>query len=357
MRYGFALAVVGLVASLASEAAAQDHVPKDRVVVLRVSAQGTAAALADELEDHLNDAVKKSEKIAVGEQVPADQAPPPQPETEAEARTIAEIHGSQFLVAAKINAAGEERVVVELRVESVEHERYDTARFEAYHTRLGDAVRAVIPLALRDEGLGAEGVELTRAISAGEGVWSKDGSGQPPTETEEPAASNTEPPDPQDPPEDAQPQAAEPSVLSEVGPLSLGAGLALRPLLSSAGDGGVLIGPVAQGRYRLVDGFSVHANAGLMWGAASALELSVGAAFLPLLLDSANLRVGASLEVGAYFSFSGSRDPAFLLRASPALFWAVTKNVGIDVGVLEFGWISGADALTLGGHVRLRYSF
>lgn len=330
--------------------AQDEHAPKDRVVVLHAEGTGTAGASADAFEDYLADAVKQSNKVAVYEQVPLEQAAPPHPQSEAEARTIAEIHGSQFLIAGRLKPGAEERVAVEIHIGSVEHERYDTARFEVFTNRLRDAVLAVVPLALRDEGLGPDGLELTRAIEKGEGAWSKDGKGVP--------EAKEEPEPPKDPaPEVPAPEPVLQSSLSQTGPLSLGAGLALRPLLSSAGEGGVLVGPAAQGRYRLAEGLSVHANLGLIWGAASALELSVGAAFLPLRLDDVNLLMGASAEVGAYFSFSGSRDPALLVRVSPTLFFALSSNLGLDIGVLEFGWISGADALTLGGHVRLRYSF
>lgn len=351
---------------VANRATAQEsHVPRDRVVVLRAAAEGSAADHREALEDALAEGVQKAGKLAVYEQVPGQQEAPPHPDTEAEARTIAEIHGTKFLVAGRLQPLEQERLRIELRVENVAQERFDHVRFDVYPSRLSDAVIAVLPLALRENGLGTDGLALTKSISAGEGVWTQSGQGQ--AVAEPGAGQSSAEQDPgqageqanQEEQSGAQPQTSpsDVSALATTGPLSIGAGVALRPLVTSAGSGGVLVGPIAQGRYRLFDGFSVHANFGLMWGAASALELSAGAAYLPLALESVNLRIGASLEVGAYFSFSGSRDPALLLRASPVLFLALTENVGVDVGLLEFGWLSGADAITLGGHARLRYSF
>lgn len=339
---------------------AQDaHVAKERVVVLRASGEAGAADLAEQIEDYLAEAIKRSGKLAVYEQVPAQQAAPPHPDTEAEARTIAEIHGAQYLVAAQVRALDEDKVAVELRVENVAHERYDTARFETFRARLEDAVLAVVPLALQAEGLGEPGVSLTKAISAGQGEWSPEGRAKTVESAEDPVS------DPQvDAPisEGSEPspsveQSSDGTHLSTMGPHALGAGLGVRPLLRSEGSGGVLLGPVVQGRYRLVDGLSVHANLGLMWGAASALEATAGAAYLPLVIEDVQMRIGASLEAGAYIAFSGSRDPAFVVRASPVLFWALSPSIGLDVGVLEFGWVSGVDALALGGHARVRYSF
>lgn len=138
-------------------------------------------------------------------------------------------------------------------------------------------------------------------------------------------------------------------------------------------DGGLLDVGVRIGRtFEGLDGFEVRGGvdfitgefAGVVRSDGSApavgltgLALHVGAAWLGSFF-TAPIYLGAGVDLGVIFPFTGSRDVGFSGRLSPLVAWRLVENIVLEASVLEVGVLtSGAGVFTLGGSVRASYRF
>lgn len=124
---------------------------------------------------------------------------------------------------------------------------------------------------------------------------------------------------------------------------------------------GVLgIGAVQARLARVLDGtggFELRGGLDVLFGGTSGLAVLVGASYraTPFV---APLHLGAIVELGVSFLFTGPRDAGFVARASAILGWAPVEHFAIEVALPEVGFLSnGPGAVGLGASARLGYRF
>lgn len=135
------------------------------------------------------------------------------------------------------------------------------------------------------------------------------------------------------------------------------AGFGFSGLVASPGSGGALGDFRARAGRAIaqVPGLEPRAGIDLTFGAASSVNLVVGAAYLATPWAHP-VHLGGSAELGVFFATSGSRDPYFLMRVSGNVAWEVLPRFFLEAALPELTYLS-AGALGIGMHVRAGYRF
>ncbi len=104
-------------------------------------------------------------------------------------------------------------------------------------------------------------------------------------------------------------------------------------------------------------GLELRGGLDVMFGGTAGMGLLVGASYQATPLD-APLHIGAVLELGVSFLFTGPRDVGFVGRLSAILSWAPVEHLAIEVSLPELGYFSnGPGAVSVGGSARIGYRF
>ncbi|GAB4197709.1 MAG: hypothetical protein OHK0013_06150 [Sandaracinaceae bacterium] len=104
-------------------------------------------------------------------------------------------------------------------------------------------------------------------------------------------------------------------------------------------------------------GLELRGGLDILFGGTAGLSLVVGASYraTPLV---APFHVGAVLELGVNFLFTGPQDAGFVGRISAIASYAPVEHLTIEVSLPELGYLSnGPGAVMFGGSARIGYRF
>lgn len=104
-------------------------------------------------------------------------------------------------------------------------------------------------------------------------------------------------------------------------------------------------------------GLELRGGLDVMFGGTAGMGLLVGASYQATPI-AAPFHVGASIELGVSFLFTGPRDAGFVGRVSAIASWAPIEHFSIEVSLPELGYLSnGPGAVSVGGSARVGYRF
>lgn len=106
-----------------------------------------------------------------------------------------------------------------------------------------------------------------------------------------------------------------------------------------------------------VDGLEVRAGVDVILGLTSGMDVVVGASWqaTPFLEP---IHIGAIVELGASFVFSGAREVGFAGRVSAIVSWTPIDQFQLEFALPELGVLTnGTGALTMGAALRAGYRF
>ena len=350
----------------------------DRVVL--VSASGDAPLEErDDVEDAIASALGALSHEVLGERVGASTDTAPQ--TANELRAIAELQQAEWALVPIVHDSSSDAYWITLRAGYAIAGRVEELDAEVRRSNQDERLRALLQAMLRPEGLSEDGFALagedgtTReneaAAAAADEEERRRAEEEAARQAEEEAARLAAEE------EEARRQAEEDAALqaqSEAeafanrdrygvadGLTMVQLGMGIKPLVSTGdrGNGGVL-GTIELGvgrGFESVPGLELRGGVDVVFGAASALTLHVGAAYLysPI---TAPLHIGASAGVGLFQTISGQRGPGFLVRATLLVSYNLTGGLYLEASVPEFMWLTnGGGAVALGASLRAGYRF
>ena len=331
----------------------------DRVVVLRATGDAPTLEL-ERIEDAVVEAVRQLHHEALTESAAGfDMAADALPETANEMRAIAELQRAQWVVVPIVHDHGQRAYYLTLRVGYAAQTRVEELDAEVRRAHENRRLEEILRAMLRPEGLGDEALSLAGEDAEGRQVEA---------EAEEEARRQAE--------EEARRQAAEREAAERArreqeafehrdrygtadGLNLVQLGLALRPLLLSGGDGGVLgtfalrIGRGFEG----LDGFELRGGIDFTFGAAAGLSIFGGAAYL-FSPWTTPLHLGASVELGLFRATTGNRRAAFMGRVSAVLAYNLAGGFYVEASLPELMYLSsGGGALSMGvaGRAGVRF--
>lgn len=104
-------------------------------------------------------------------------------------------------------------------------------------------------------------------------------------------------------------------------------------------------------------GLELRGGVDVMFGGTTGLGVLVGASY-QLTPFAAPIHLGAMLELGVNFLFTGPRDAGFVGRVSAIVSWAPIEHLSIEVSLPELGYLSnGPGAVSFGASARVGYRF
>lgn len=350
----------------------------DRVVVLPATGDVPEEQRHD-IEDAVAVAVQALAHEALTEGVSAEAGAVPQ--TANEMRAIAELQNAEWTVVAVIHDHSEAAYWTTLRVGYAPAGRVEELDAEVRRSNEPFRLRALLQALLRPEGLSEDGLTLAGADTAARAAEANAQSADDEAArlAAEEAARLAAEEEARLPEEEAIRLAAEEAAAAESeanaaeafanrdrygvadGLTLVEVGVGFRPLLStgSGGNGGSLGSielKVGRG-FTGLPGFEVRGGLDLIFGAASALTLHVGAAYL-LSPITAPLHIGGTVELGLFQTISGERGPGFMVRASALVAYNLTGSLYIEGSLPEFMYITnGGGAVALGVSARLGLRF
>lgn len=372
MRHFFTFVVALFALGLTSIASA------DRVVVLPAAGDVPEEA-RDDIEDAVATAVQALSHEALTEGARGEAGAMPQ--TANEMRAIAELQNAQWTIVAVIHDYTDEAYWTTLRVGYAPEGRVEELDAEVRRSNEPFRLRTLLQALIRPEGLGEDGFSL-----AGEDVAARAAEANALSADEEAARLAAEEAarlaaeeEARLAEEEANRLAAEAAAEAEAeanaehafenrdrygvadGLTLVEVGFGFRPLLSTGngGNGGSLGSiELKLGRgFTGLTGFEVRGGLDFIFGAASAITLHAGAAYL-LSPFTAPLHIGGTVEVGLFQAISGDRGPGFLVRASALVTYNLTGGLYVEGSLPEFMYITnGGGAISLGVSARLGLRF
>mgnify|MGYP001614659083 CR=1 FL=1 len=106
-----------------------------------------------------------------------------------------------------------------------------------------------------------------------------------------------------------------------------------------------------------VRGLELRGGLDIVFGATSAVDVVVGAAYLASPF-SFPLHIGGAIELGAFLNTSGAREPAFLLRTGAVVAYRLAPSLYVEADLPAITVISAAGGLVaLGAGARIGYRF
>lgn len=350
----------------------------DRVIVLPATGD-----VPEEQREDIEDAVAAAvqalahEALTEGARGEADAMP----QTANEMRAIAELQNAQWTVVAVIHDHSEDAYWANLRVGYAPEGRVEELDAEVRRSNEPFRLRALLQALIRPEGLSEDGLSLAGEDNAARAAESSANSAEEAAAllAAEEAARLAAEEEVRLAEEEATRLAAEAAAEAESeanaaqafadrdrygvadGLTLVEVGVGFRPLLSTGSNGsGGSLGSIELkvGRgFTGLPGFEVRGGLDLIFGAASAITLHVGAAYLfsPF---TAPLHIGGTVELGLFQAISGDRGPGFLVRASALVTYNLTGGLYIEGSLPEFMYITnGGGAISLGVSARLGLRF
>jgi hypothetical protein len=105
------------------------------------------------------------------------------------------------------------------------------------------------------------------------------------------------------------------------------------------------------------DGLELRAGVDVLFGGTAGLSLVVGASYQFTPFVEA-IHIGAVLELGVNFLFTGPRDAGFVARLSAIASFTLAPHITLEVSLPELGILTnGPGALMFGGSARIGYRF
>jgi hypothetical protein len=358
--------------SLASAAQA------DRVVLLHAMGDDASESLLERVDQALLGAVR-----AVGHEPLTDhlawEAPKdvPPPRTANELRAVAELQNADWALVPKVRAA-EGGYWLTLRVGYGPEMRVELISAEVRDSREAERLREILAAVLRPEGAGADAPRISGKDDAARELEAQ--RARKPDEPDAEAARDQEEQDEQarrdfEAREQERAEAERARQEQEArerwesrerygdkGPWLVQAGLGMRPLVSrpEGGQGGVLGALELRGGhvFDAVPGLEVRGGVDIVFGAANAFAMYVGAAYLGSYFAGLPLFLGPSLELGFLHPLTGARTTSFMLRAGPVVSWRPVGPLYLEATALEVMWLTaGGGAVTLGFSARAGVRF
>ncbi len=347
----------------------------DRVVVLRATGDAPTLEL-ERIEDAVVEAVRQLHHEALTESAAGfDMAADALPETANEMRAIAELQRAQWVVVPIVHDHGQRAYYLTLRVGYAAQTRVEELDAEVRRAHENRRLEEILRAMLRPEGLGDEALSLAGEDAEGRQVEAE-AEEEARRQAEEEARRQAEEEARRQAEEEARRQAAEREAAERArreqeafehrdrygtadGLNLVQLGLALRPLLLSGGDGGVLgtfalrIGRGFEG----LDGFELRGGIDFTFGAAAGLSIFGGAAYL-FSPWTTPLHLGASVELGLFRATTGNRRAAFMGRVSAVLAYNLAGGFYVEASLPELMYLSsGGGALSMGvaGRAGVRF--
>ncbi|MEM9075262.1 MAG: hypothetical protein AAGE52_42590, partial [Myxococcota bacterium] len=252
----------------------------------------------DRVEDAVADAVRALSHEALTESGGIDMEANELPETANDMRAIAELQQADWVVVPIVHDHGERAYYVTLRVGYAPLTRVEELDAEVRRTHEADRLRAILQAMLRPEGVGEDGLALAgedaegrRLETLGDEEARREAEEQARLEAEEQARLEAE----EQARLEAEARAAEEAAQREAqafenrdrygnadGLTHLQAGVSLRPLVASGGDGGVLgTFTVRVGRgFEGINGLELRGGFDVFYGTASGFSFFLGGAYL-----------------------------------------------------------------------------
>lgn len=137
------------------------------------------------------------------------------------------------------------------------------------------------------------------------------------------------------------------------------AGLGLRPIVRSAGEGGVLGTLELRGGrgFESVPGLELRAGIELVFGASSSFAVHLGGVYLASPFTTP-IHLGVSVEAGLFQAISGNRVPSFSGRLSAVVSWNPGGSWYLEASLPELQYLSANEGvLLLGASVRVGTRF
>jgi hypothetical protein len=104
-------------------------------------------------------------------------------------------------------------------------------------------------------------------------------------------------------------------------------------------------------------GLELRGGIDILLGGTSGLGILVGASY-QLTPFSAPIHLGASIELGVNFLFTGPQDAGFVGRVSAIASFMPVEHLSIEVSLPELGYLSnGPGAVSFGASARIGYRF
>ena len=294
------------------------------------------------------------------------------PQTANEMRALAELQGASFALLPIVHDASEEAYWVTLRAGYAPETRVDELDAEVRRIHEDQRLRDLLLVLLRPEGPGEAGHDLAGQDAAGRQAE------EAATQAEDDANAQAEAEAQRQAEEEARRQAEEEEARRAAeeaeaarayadrdrygvadGLNMVSAGLGVRGLVKSGGDGGALGSfELRYGRgFEAIPGLELRAGIDLVFGAAGAFGLEVGVAYLvsPFAFP---LHLGGILEGGLFMPVTGERSAGGTVRASLLASYNLSGSLYAELSVPAFSWLSnGGGAVGLGASVHLGARF
>jgi len=357
----------------------------DRVVVLRATGNVDTMQL-DAVEDAVREAVRGLAHEPVGEARAYEARTNVVPTTANELRAVAELQNATFVVVPIVRDGGPRAYWITLRVGYAPATRVDELDAEVRRVRQGPRLAELLQALLRPEGLSEDGLQLAGEDTVGrQEETSADAADaeRERLEAEERARREAE--------EAAAREAAEREREAEErarrereamdaeerarlereafaardrygvadGLWMVQAGVGVRPILRSPGEGGVLGTLELRGGrgFEGLPGLELRAGIELVFGASSSFAVHLGGVYLASPFTTP-IHLGASVEAGLFQSVSGNRVPSFSGRVSAVVAWNPGGSIYLEASLPELQYLSANEGvIVIGSSVRLGTRF
>lgn len=353
----------------------------DRVVLLRVTGEGTVEQ-RDLIEDQVAAAVRALAHDAVTEAGALQADTEEVPETANEMRAVAELQNARWVVVPIVHDMGERGYWLRLRVGYAPETRSEELDAEVRRSREEPRLVELLQAMLRPEGLSEDGLALAgedleareaERLAADEDAAREAEEAAERERREAEEAAERERREAEEAAErertEAEREAAEREAWESRdrygvadGLSMVQVGLGVRPLAftdDERGDGGVLgTLELRYGRgFEGVPGLELRAGVELVFGAANAVGVHVGAAYLASPFTTP-IHLGATVEVGVLGVVTGNRSASFSARASALVAWNFAGSWYLEASLPELQYLTASGgALALGASVRLGTRF
>lgn len=352
----------------------------DRVVVLRATGDADSVRLGA-IEEAVRDGIR-----ALAHEVVSPPSGAALPQTAEELRGVAQAQRAEWVIVPVVHDTTPDAYWVTLRVGFAPAVRVEELDAEVRRVRERPRLRELLQALIRPEGLSEDGLALAGFDTVGreeEASSGRDAEARARREAEERALREAEEAAAREAAlreAEAEREAREAREAEEAaeaaarardafaardrygvadGAWMVQAGLGLRPLVRSAGEGGLLGTLELRGGrgFESLPGFELRAGVELVFGAASAFAVHVGGAYLASPFTTP-IHLGASVEAGIFQAISGNRVPSFSGRVSAVVAWNPGGSIYLELSLPEVQYLSAnGGALALGVSARLGTRF
>ena len=294
------------------------------------------------------------------------------PETANDLRAIAELQGARYTVLAIVHDTSDAGYWVTFRAGYAPDTRVEELDAEVRRVREEPRLRELLGALLRPGGLGddapglagqdAVGRQLEQDATSAEAAAAAEAERQRLADEEAARAAEQERARQEAAGAEAEAQrafAGRDRYGVADGLMMVSAGLGVRGLVKSGGDGGTLGSFELQfGRgFEAVVGLELRAGLGLYFASVGAFDVHVGAAYLvsPFAFP---LHLGAIVEGGMFVPITGQRSPGGMVRTSLLASYNLSGSLYAEASVPAFTWLSnGGGAVAIGASVHLGLRF